>query len=237
MRRRIVSGLFLAALCALLAWAVLTGALSKFLSDSARLFGIENPVNAPAPEDDVLFDDDSTVDWSDLFTDVFEDASLSDSDTAGETEDANGEPKEKFYEFALTSEYFNALLKKYSDGSALKNMSASFSKGRVILSADVSVVLLSQQMEIPAALVVFLPKTVPCTLECIPSVAEGRLRVKVSKVSAGSDVLSPFLGREEVLSTVEEFLNDQLTKYLSSDYKMQSVRVTDRGMYVRFSVK
>ena len=116
-------------------------------------------------------------------------------------------------------------------------MTATFSTGTVILSADVSVSLLSKQMDIPAALVVFLPNTVPCTLYCTPSVSDGRFRVSVSKVSAGNDVLSPFLGREEVLSTVEEFVNDQLTKYLSSDYKMQSVRVNDRGMYVRFSVK
>ncbi len=235
---RIVSGLFLAALTALFVWAVLTGVFRDFLTDSARFFGIENPVGATVSDDDVLFDDDSTVDWSDPITDVFDPSSLSGIETSdgNSGEETTDTPKEKFYEFALTPEYFNALLQKYS-GGALRNVSSSFVEGKVILSGDVRISVLTRQMDIPAALVVFLPETVPCTLDCVPSVSQGRMSVTVTKVSAGNDVLTPFLSRPEVLSTVEEFLNEQLTKYLSPDYTMQSVRVTDKGMVVRFSVQ
>ncbi|MBO5214539.1 MAG: hypothetical protein J6B86_07205 [Clostridia bacterium] len=237
---RIVSGLFLAALSALFVWAVLTGAFRDFLTDSARFFGIENHFSfSDSDGEDVLFDDDSTVDWSSPATDVFDGVVFSEvSDTEGENSEAvtDGE-SEKFYELALTPEYFCALLKKYSDGLALKNITASFSDGRVILSGDVCVAKLTEQMKIPAALVVFLPEFVPCTLDCALSVEEQRLTVTVTKVSAESDVLTPFLGQSGVLSAVENFLNEQLTKYLSSNYKMQSVRVTETGMYVRFSVE
>lgn len=235
---RIFSGLFLAALTALFVWAVLTGAFRDFLMDSARFFGIENHfVPSDSDGEDVLFDDDSTVDWSNPITDVFDSASLSEITLSdGEQSDETDEYKEKFYEFALTPEYFDALLKKYSGDSALKDISATFSDGEVILSGDVSVSVLTKQMDIPAALVVFLPESVPCTLNCVPEVEDQRLKVTVTKVSAGSDVLAPFLSQPKLLSAVEEFLNGQLTKYLSSDYKMQSARVTKTGMYVRFSV-
>ncbi len=236
---RIFSGLFLAALTALFVWAVLTGTFKDFLLDSARFFGIENHFAASDSDgEEVLFDDDSTIDWSDPVTDVFDSASLSEiSHSGGEQSDETDDYKEKFYEFALTPEYFDALLKKYSDGSALKNVTASFSDGAVILSGDVSVSALTEQMDIPAALVVFLPEFVPCTLNCVPEVEEQRLKVTVTKVSAGSDVLAPFLCQPKILSAVEEFLNGQLKKYLSSNYKMQSARVTKTGIYVRFSVE
>ncbi len=237
---RIFSGLFLAALTALFVWAVLTGVFKDFLMDSARFFGIENHfIASDSDKEEVLFDDDSTVDWSDSITDVFDSASLPEvslSDSDQEQSDENDDYKEKFYEFALTPEYFDALLKKYSDGSALKNVTATFSDGEVILSGDVNVSVLTEQMKIPAALVVFLPESVPCTLNCVPEVEEHRLKVTVTKVSAGSEALAPFLSQPKVLSAVEEFLNGQLTKYLSSDYKMKSARVTKTGMYVRFSV-
>ena len=237
---RIVSGLFLAALSALFVWAVLTGAFRDFLTDSARFFGIENHFSfSDSDGEDVLFDDDSTVDWSSPATDVFDPATFSeDSETDGEdSETPTDDIPEKSYELALTPEYFCALLKKYSDGLAMKNVTASFSDGNVMLSGDVCVAKLTEQMKIPAALVVFLPEFVPCTLDCVLSVEEQRLIVTVTKVSAGSDVLTPFLGQSKVLSAVEDFLNEQLTKYLSSNYKMQSVRVTKNGMYVRFSVE
>lgn len=235
---RIVSGLFLAALTALFVWAVLTGAFKDFLTDSARFFGIENHFPLTDTSEDVLFDDDSTVDWSSVVTDVFDPSSLSEIPTVDGTENSDGEePSEKFYEFALTSEYLSALLSKHSDASVLKNLSASFDEGEVILSGDADVSLLTKQMDIPAALVVFLPEFVPCTLHCVPEVAEGRLKVTVTKVSAGNDVLTPFLSQPKVLSSAEDLLNRQLTKYLSSDYKMQSAWVTKTGMYVRFSVK
>ncbi len=235
---RIVSGLFLAALTALFVWAVLTGAFRDFLTDSARFFGIENHFSLTDSSEDVLFDDDSTVDWSSAVTDVFDPSSLSEIPTVDSTEHSDGEDlSEKFYEFALTSEYLSALLSKHSDTSALKNLSASFDEGEVILSGDVDVSLLTKQMDIPAALVIFLPESVPCTLHCAPEVFQGRLKVTVTKVSAGSDVLAPFLSQPKVLSSAEDLLNRQLTKYLSSDYKMQSALVTKTGMYVRFSVK
>ncbi len=235
---KIVSGLFLAALTALFVWAVLTGVFGDFLTDSARLFGIENQVNATASEEDVLFDDDSTVDWSDPITDAFDSSMMTEVEPTGgeEADDTTDSPKEKFYELALTPQYFNALMQKYS-GAFLSNVTSTFDQGQVVLSGDVKVSPLAQQMEIPSALVVFLPETVPCTLYCTPQVSEGRMTVTVTKVVSGNEILAPFLGRSEVLSTVEEFFNEQLTQYLSSNYIMQSVRVTDKGMIVRFSVQ
>ncbi len=231
---RIVSGLFLAALLALFVWAVLTGVFKDFLTDSARFFGIENPVVSTGSDgEDVLFDDDSTVDWSDPYTDTFDPSPSFPEVPSGSSDVSKG----KFYEFALTPEYFNALLEKYSGASALKNVTATFSEGQVVLSGDVNVLALTKQMNIPAALVIFLPDTVPCTLCCVPEVVDGCLQVTVPKVSAGNDVLAPFLSQPGVLSTVEDFLNEQLTKYLSDDYVMQSARVTKSGMYVRFSVE
>ncbi|MBQ1965190.1 MAG: hypothetical protein II348_00745 [Clostridia bacterium] len=236
---RIVSLLFLAALTALFVWAVLTGVFRDFLSDSARFFGIENPVRATVPDgEDVLFDDDSTLDWSDLITDVFDPSSQSeaeptDEDTSEETAD---DPKEKFYELALTPQYFNALLQKYS-GDFLRNVESSFAGGQVILSGDVKISALCERLKVSPALVIFLPETVPCTLSCTPKVSEGRMTVAVTKVSSKNDLVTPFLCRAEILSGVEDFLNEQLTRYLSSDYIMQSVRVTDSGMIVRFSMQ
>lgn len=236
---RIVSGLFLAALTALFVWAVLTGVFKDFLSDSARFFGIENHFVSTDSDEDVLFDNDADVDWNDPITDAFDPSSLSEIPVVDsqEGEDTSGASHEKFYEFALTPEYFSALLKKYSKGSSLENVTASFSDGTVILSGDVSVSLLTEQMSIPAALVVFLPESVPCTLYCVPLVKDGRLTVTVERVSAGNEILTPFLSQSRVLSAVEDLLNEQLTKYLSSNYKMQSARITKTGMYVRFSVE
>ncbi len=236
---RVVSGLFLAAVTALFVWAVLTGVFGDFLRDSARFFGIENHFSASSQDsEDVLFDDDSTVDWSPV-TEVFDASSFSEiSNPSDDTDsEATDRPKGKFYEMALTPEYFASLLEKRSGSSALKNVTVTCSDGEVILSGDVSVSALTKQMNIPAALVVFLPESVPCTLHCAPEVTDGRLGVTVRKVSAGNDVLAPFLGRPGVLSTVEDFLNEQLTRYLSSNYIMQSARVTEGGIYVRFSVE
>ena len=230
---RIVSGLFLAALTALFVWAILTGVFRDFLTDSARFFGIENWAGATASEDDVLFDDDSTVDWSDPITEVF-DASVTQVEySEGDSTDGS---EETFYEMVLTPEYFNALLQKYS-GSALSEVSSAFKNGQVVLSGKVNIPSLTEQVKIPAALVLFLPKNVSCTLHCVPQVSEGRMMVSVSNVEAGSEVLKPFLGRPEVVSSVEDFLNEQLTKYLADNYVMQSVRISDFGMTVRFSVQ
>ncbi len=229
MRARVVSGLFLAALSALLVWAVLTGVFRDFLTDSARFFGIENKVTVSSDREDVLFDDDSTVDFSDPATDVFEPVVSSPV-----TETPDQPEKGKTYEFAVTPDYFNAWMEKYSNGDLFQNITASFEEGVVVLTGDVVVARLSEQFEIPAAFVLFLPKTVPCRLTCVPTVEEGRLRVTVTKVWAGNDVLAPFLGNSTVLSTAETFLNDQLTRHLPSDYIMQSVRVDKTGMIVRF---
>ncbi len=226
--KRIVRGLFFAALLALLAWAFVTGSLKKYFSSSEKLFGIESPQSDSQLSDDVLFDDDSTLDWTDPATDAFD----PDRDpTPSETE-----KKDSSYEFALTPDYFNALLEKYAEKSPLKNVTSSFSDGTVILSGDAEVDTLADLLGIPAALVVFLPKTVPCALQCVPRVENGGLRVDVVKVSTGSDVLAPFLSREEVLSSVEDFLNKTLTEHLPSNYIMESAKATSTGLYVRFSV-
>ncbi len=230
MKSRMASGLFLAALCALLAWAVLTGVFGDFLTDSARFFGIQNEVKESADREDVLFDDDSSVDFSDPVTDVF-DATLPPQTSSGDFQPSS---PQKTYEFAVTPDYFNAWMEQFSDGDLFRNISASFGDGVVMLAGDVVVARLSDRFDIPTALVLFLPKTVPCKLTCTPKVSEGRLRVTVTRVWAGSDVLTPFLGNENVLSAAEEFLNEQLTRHLPSDYIMQSVRVNSSGMYVRF---
>ena len=233
MGRRILVRLFFAALSALLVWAAVTGTLSRFFSHPERFFGIENE-EAPAVQDseEVLFDDDSTVDFSDPFTDVF-DSAVSESDDAGETEDT----APRSYEFVLTPEYFNAILEKYAESLPIYNMSSRFSGGAVVMSGDASVDALAELFGIPAALTFFLPDTVPCTLWCSPKVADGRLSVTVTKVSAGSDVLSPYLSRPEILSSVESYLNDLLSRYLPEEYEMKSAKVTDTGLYIRFSGK
>lgn len=236
---RLVSWLFLAALTALFVWAVLTGVFRDFLSDSARFFGIENSTQATASDgEDVLFDDDSTLDWSDPITDVFDPSSLTEVESSDTSESDSDGPsdKEKHYELALTPQYFNALLQKYS-GDFLQDVDSAFSDGQVILSGNVKISALCEKLKIAPALVIFLPETVPCTLYCTPKVSDGRMTVTVTKVSSKNDLITPFLRRSEILAGVEDFLNEQLTQYLSSDYVMQSVRVTDSGMIVRFSVQ
>lgn len=229
--KKIATGLFFAALLALFAWALLTSVFGEYLQAPEEYFGIGHASSvSESDEEDVLFDDDSAVDWSDPATDVFESSA-----TVSEPS-VSSEPGERFYEFALTPEYFDALLAKYSDGLPLRDVTSAFADGTVVLSGNAVVSQMAELLDIPAALVIFLPETVPCTLRCVPEVSEDRLRVKVTQVSAGSDVLAPYLSRSEVLSSVEGFLNDQLTKYLPSDYKMGSARVTETGMYVRFSV-
>lgn len=231
--RKIVSGLFFAALAALLVWAGLTFFFKKYLNYPQEYFGIGN--SAPASDasgEDVLFDDDATVDWSDPATDVF------DPSTAPAPSSPESSQKEELsYEFALTSEYFDALLLKYSDGLPLQDLTSSFGDGIVVLTGNAVVSRMGELLDIPAALIIFMPETVPCSLQCVPEVSEGRLQVKVTKVSAGSDILAPYLSRSEILECVEGFLNEQITKYLPSNYKMQSARVSESGMYVRFSVQ
>ena len=236
MGRWILSRLLLAALTALLVWAFVVGVFGKFLSHPERFFGIKEPETSLSSEgEDVLFDDDSTVDWSDPVTDVFDSSDVSQAPSGGESKDP--EPKPKYYEFILTPDYFDALLLRYSDGLPIYRISSSFSEGAIVLKGDASVDALSEQFGIPAAFRIFLPDTVPCTLWCTPRVEEGRMTVRVTKVSAGSDLLSPYLSRAEVLSSVEGFLNDQLTRYLPAEYRMQSVKVTETGMIVGFSAE
>ena len=239
MRSRLLSGVFLAALAALFVWAVLTGAFHDFLTDSARFFGIEPAVTSSEEDDDVLFDDDASG-LSDVATDVFEvQTSLSSEGDAENLPDADGgTPKDeaKDYEFALTPDYLNALLGKYS-GGFFSGLAAALSKGTVLLTGSVDAETLAKQFSVPAALTLFLPDSVPCALTCAPEVSDGRLKVTVKKVSAGSDLLTPLLSRPEVLERVESFLNDRLTEYLPSRYCMKSVRVTEEGMFVRFSAE
>lgn len=239
MRSRLLSGVFLAALAALFAWAVLTGAFHDFLADSARFFGIEQVHSSTEEDDDVLFDDDASG-LPDVATDVFEvQTSLSSEGDAENLPDADGgTPKDeaKNYEFALTPDYLNALLEKYS-GGLFSGLAASLSKGKVLLTGSVDAKTLAGQFSVPAALSLFLPASVPCALTCVPEVSGGRLRVEVTKVSAGSDLLTPLLSRSEVLEKVETFLNDRLTEYLPAHYRMESVRVTEAGMFVRFSAE
>lgn len=230
MGRRILSGLFFAALTALLAWAAVTGAWSRLTDLPRQWLQADASVCSESSEEDVLFDDDSTVDWSEPVTDVFDPLPSTSTDLPSVE-------LPKTYEFALTPAYFNALLEKYSDGIPIREICSSFASGQVVLSGRADVDALKELLDIPAALVIFLPKQVDCQLTCVPRVEQGRLRVTVSKVWAGSDVLAPFLGGAEVLSAVEGFLNDLLTKYLPSQYEMRSASVTEEGMYVRFSVR
>ncbi len=234
MRGRTVSWLFSAALTALLAWAILTGSFWDFLADSARFFGIENTVTMSTDGEDVLFDDDSSVDFSDPATDVFDPTLSTDTGSSQKPPSSSESGAGKTYEFAVTPDYFNAWMEKYSNGDLFRNITAAFGDGNVVLTGDVVVARLAEQFEIPSAFVLFLPKTVPCRLTCAPTVEEGRLRVTVTEVWAGNDVLTPFLGNPAVLSKAEDFLNDQLTRHLPSDYMMQSVRVDKTGMFVRF---
>ena len=229
MGKRIVGGLIFAALSALLVWAALVslGDLREYLLSSAgnSSFSAES-----SDGEDVLFDDDSTVDWSDPLTEVFDPVSEDDAETV-----LPAPPKT--YEFALTAEYFDVILEKYSDGIPFRNLSSEFSSGYVILSGAADVDALAALLEIPAALVVFLPDAVDCTLACVPKVEEGRLRVSVSKVRAGSDILAPFLSTDGILSAAENYLNNLLTEHLPSEYRMQSATVTEGGLYIRFSVE
>lgn len=228
MGKRIASAVFFSALMALLAWAAVITFWRAEGREALSAMGASSE-GETASEEDVLFDDDSTVDWSDPITDVF------DSTPQGSDVPAAPQPP-KSYEFALTSDYFDALLEKYSDGIPIRSITSSFSSGHVILSGKADVDALTDLLNIPAALVVFLPDTVECRLACIPRVENGRLRVSVAKVWAGSDILAPFLSAEGILSSVEEFLNDLLMRYLPATYHMQSATVSDGGMYVRFSV-
>lgn len=239
MRSRLLSGVFLAALAALFVWAVLTGAFHDFLTDSARFFGIEPAVSSAGEDDDVLFDDDASG-LPDAATDVFEVQSTLSSEGEGEKRPSadGGTPKdeEEGYEFALTPDYLNALLAKYS-GGLFSDLAATLSKGTVLLTGSVDAGTLAEQFSMPAAVTLFLPDSVPCALTCTPEVSDGRLRVTVTKVSAGSDLLTPLLSRHPVLEKVEAFLNDRLTEYLPARYRMESVRVTEEGMFVRFSAE
>lgn len=223
MGKRIAVSLLFAALSALLVWCVAVFGWKMYKSEVLSEW--ESPFDDSSEE--VLFDDDSTVDWSDPVTDVF--------DSSEEPIPLPSAPKT--YEFALTPQYFNALLERYSDGIPIRGLSSSFASGNVILSGMADVDALTELLDIPAALVIFLPDTVDCKLACVPRVEEGRLRVSVVKVWAGSDILAPFLSTEGILSSVEDFLNDLLMRYLPEEYQMQSATVTDGGLYVRFSIE
>ncbi|MBP3300865.1 MAG: hypothetical protein J6M34_05115 [Clostridia bacterium] len=223
MGRRMLTGIFFAVLLALLVWAAVTGMIGNFLRRT--LNALEADGTGVSSAEDVLFDDDSTVDWSEPDQDVFVESLPSEESSAPKT-----------YEFALTKDYFAVLLEQYSAEVPIRNLTAEFSDGQVIFSGGADVPVLSELLKIPSALVMFLPKTVDCNLYCVPEVSEGRLKVTVVKVTAGSDIISPFLQGEGVLTAVEDFLNDLLTKYLPSHYKMQSATVSDGGLYVRFLI-
>jgi hypothetical protein len=218
-----VTGIFFAVILALLVWAAVAGVIGNFLQKTLNALAADG--SAVVSEEDVLFDDDSTVDWSEPDRDVVEEVPTVES-TAPKT-----------YEFALTKDYFGVLLEQYASEIPIRNLTADFSDGQVIFSGGADVPVLSELLKIPSALVMFLPKTVECNLYCIPEVSEGRLKVTVVKVEAGSDIISPFLQGEGVLTAVEDFLNDLLTKYLPSHYKMQSATVSDGGLYVRFLIE
>lgn len=233
-KKKIATGLFLAALSALILWAAVAGCLRLFLSGSSSLFGKDASAPPERVSDDVLFDrneNDLSSDSLNLPPDTPVGDNFDPSRPAVSEGEAGG-----YYEFAMTPEYFNALLRKYEENLPIKSPAASFSGGEMILSGDADVSSISSMLNIPAALVVFLPKTVPCKLSCVPVVRDGKLLVTVTSAWAGSDILSPYLSREGVLSSVEEFLNLQLTKYLPSEYIMESASVSDGGIYVRFRI-
>jgi len=231
MGRRLVSGIFFAALLALLCWALIVGVFGR--GTALSFPWSEGDVPADPAGDELLFDDDSTVDWSDPVTEVF-DGSPEVTEPSGGSIPA---VKPKTYEFAVNEDYLNALLGKFSGQVPIRNLQAAFGNGTVTLSGNAAVSGLAELLEIPAALVVFLPETVPCRLECVPDVCDGRLTVSVVRVAAGSDMIAPFLSDGSILSSVEQYLNGKLTEYLPEEYRMQSVTVSERGMYVRFSVE
>ena len=143
MGRWILSRLLLAALTALLVWAFVVGVFGKFLSHPERFFGIKEPETSLSSEgEDVLFDDDSTVDWSDPVTDVFDSSGVSQAPSGGDSKDP--EPKPKYYEFIMTPDYFDALLLRYSDGLPIYRISSSFSEGAIVLKGEASVDALAE---------------------------------------------------------------------------------------------
>jgi hypothetical protein len=227
MGRRLFSVIFGGALLALLCWALVVSLVRR---ENAPLAWVEVDGSLSSDGEDVLFDDDSTVDWSDPTEEVV--GSL--TDTSVEDLPAEGP---KTYEFAVNEDYLNALLEKFSGEVPIHGLQASYGNGTVILSGDASVSDLAELLDLPAALVIFLPERIACRLECVPEVTEGRLTVSVVRVSAGSDIIAPFLSDGNILSSVSEFLNGRLTAYLPKEYRMQSVSVTQRGMYLRFSVE
>ena len=231
MGRRIASSLFFAALLALLAWALITGGLKKYLTGPLQRLGLlpaAQTVDGTVDED-VLFDDDSTVDWSDPVSDTDTDVFESEQYAAGEGASS--------YELLLNPDYFNALLDKYATDLPIADLRASFESGRVILAGNAKVADLTALFQIPSGVVLFLPETVPCRLSCVPRVEDGRIRVSVTEVQSDYSVLSPFLSRDGILSSVEGFLNDQIKKYLSSNYIMKTATVSSGGLKVAFSVE
>ena len=228
MGRRIATGIFFAALLALLAWAAITGMIGKYFE---RALGSLAADGSAVSEEDVLFDDDSTVDWSVPEEDVLGEDFLTEDPPAQES------TAPKTYEFELTKDYFDVLLEKYASDIPIRGLSTTFSDGQVVFSGGADVSALSELLNIPSALTLFLPSTVDCKLYCVPVVKDGRIRVSVAKVTAGSDMLSPFLQREGILSSVENFLNDLLRKHLPDHYKMQSATVSQGKMYVRFCIE
>lgn len=228
MGRKLFSVIFGGALLALLCWALVVSLVWR--EASVPIVRAEEEGVPEASEEDVLFDDDSTVDWSD----VTEDTAGTLSGTVTEDLPAGGP---KTYEFAVNEDYLNALLEKFSGELPIHGLQAAYGSGTVVLSGDASVSDLTDLLDLPAALVIFLPDRIACRLECVPEVKEGRLTVSVVRVWAGSDIIAPFLRDESILSSVSEFLNGRLTAYLPEEYRMQSVSVSERGMYLRFSVE
>lgn len=229
--------LFFAGLLSLLVWAGLVGIFKDLLAGHDAFLPVGG---APSRVDseDVLFDNDTDVLWSDPSqptTDTVASVPSTDGETSASapSTDAQGP---KYYEFVLTPDYINLLLERYSDEIPLEGVTAVFSGGAVYFSGEADIPAIASRWKIPAALVIFLPKRVPCTLRCHPEVSEGQLRIRVTEVRTKAEILTPYLSRPEILSAVEAFLNEMLARYLPRSFVMRSVTVSDLGLYLRYSV-
>lgn len=226
MGRRLFSGVFFAALLALVAWAAITGNLRRYAELPLRWLGIEGAQSETSDTRDVLFDDDSTVDFSDPVIEEPDDVPFVETETPIAT------PGER--EFLLRPAYFDALLAQYCADLPLESPKATFSAGRIVLSGTVRASRLTSLFNIPSALSLFLPARAECSVSCVPRVRDGRIEVRVLDVRAGNDVISSFLRDDAVYSCVADFLNEKLLNTVPKQYEIRSVSVDESGIRVTF---
>ena len=226
--KRIAAGIFTAALAALTAWALITAVISQKLNTPKHSFGADAAERIDDPED-VLFDDDSTVDFSQPAQAAFDENSSA-------FESSAPTPQSGIFEFAVTPEYFNLLLKQYADSIPLHDATATFSSEALTVTGNVFPSELAQIADLPPAVILFLPQSVPCSLQCVPKAEDGALRVCVTQVNCANEAISSFLERGEILSAVENYINGLLEEHLPDFYKMEYTSLSAGGIYVRFRI-